>query len=128
MHWIMLIVAICLEVFATSMLKVSEGFTRLWPTVGVLIGYASSFYLLAQVVKVLPVSIAYAVWSGAGTLLVVGIGVSIYRERLSMLQVLGVLLTVAGVLLLNLGGSDPDDSTASPAPATSPATPDAPDA
>lgn len=113
MHWIMLVVAICLEVFATSMLKTSEGFSRFWPTVGVLLGYAASFTLLAQVVKVVPLSITYAIWSGAGTLLVVGIGVAVYRERLSLLQVIGVLLTVAGVVLLNLGGTR-HDGTAAP--------------
>ncbi|MFD5224125.1 DMT family transporter [Microbacterium sp. NPDC058342] len=105
MQWIMLAIAICLEVFATSMLKLSEGFTRLWPTVAVIVGYAVSFYLLAQVVKVTPVSITYAIWAAAGTLLVVGVGVIAYHERLTMLQILGVVLTIAGVLLLNLGGA-----------------------
>lgn len=104
MQWIMLVIAIGLEVFATSMLKVSDGFTRLWPSIAVLVGYAASFYLLAQVVKVMPVSITYAIWAAAGTLLVVGIGVVAYHERLTVLQLLGVLLTVVGVLLLNLGG------------------------
>lgn len=120
MQWVMLAVAIVLEVFATSMLKVSEGFTRLWPTIGVFAGYAVSFYLLAQVLKVMPVSLAYAIWSGAGTLLVVGIGVAVYRERLTLLQVLGVLLTVAGMLLLNLGGSTENDSPAATAIAQPP--------
>lgn len=107
MHWVMLAFAICCEVFATSMIKVADGFTRLWPSLGVIIGYGLSFYLLAQVVKSVPISITYAIWSGAGTLLVVGVGVVAYHERLTLLQVLGVLITIGGVLLLNLGSEAP---------------------
>lgn len=103
-HWFLLAAAIGLEVFATSMLKSSAGFTRLWPSLAVIGGYALSFYLLAQVLRVMPVGMAYAVWSGAGTLLVVAIGVAVYKEHLTPVQVAGVLLTVAGVVMLNLGG------------------------
>ena len=104
MHWVLLVAAIALEVFATSMLKVSAGFTKLWPTVAVLVGYALSFYLLAQVLRVMPVGMAYAIWSAAGTVLVVGIGFVAYSERLTWIQLVGVVLTITGVVLLNLGG------------------------
>ncbi|WP_442916190.1 DMT family transporter, partial [Leucobacter sp. M11] len=67
MHWFLLATAIALEVFATSMLKASAGFTRLWPSIAVIGGYGLSFYLLSQVLRVLPVGTAYAIWSGAGT-------------------------------------------------------------
>lgn len=105
MHWLLLSFAIMLEVFATSMLKLSEGFTKLWPTVGVIGGYALSFYLLSHVLKTMPVGMAYAIWSAAGTVLVVGIGFVAYHERLTPVQLIGVVLTIAGVVMLNLGGS-----------------------
>lgn len=113
-HWILLAVAIALEVFATSMLKASAGFTRLWPSLAVVGGYALSFYLLSQVLRVLPVGTAYAIWSGAGTLLVVAIGVAVYREHLTPVQVAGIVLTVAGVVMLNLGGSTHEAPAATP--------------
>ncbi|MGO2140825.1 MAG: DMT family transporter [Leucobacter sp.] len=105
MHWALLAAAIALEVFATSMLKLSEGFTKLWPTVAVLGGYALSFYLLSRVLQTMPVGTAYAIWSAAGTVLVVGIGIVAYHERLTTLQLVGVVLTIIGVVLLNVGGA-----------------------
>ncbi|UTX54423.1 DMT family transporter [Leucobacter aridicollis] len=105
MHWALLAAAIALEVFATSMLKISDGFTRLWPTVSVLAGYALSFFLLSRVLQTMPVGTAYAIWSAAGTVLVVGIGFVAYHERLTSLQLIGVALTIAGVVLLNVGGA-----------------------
>ena len=66
MQWVFLAVAIVSEVIATSALKASEGFSRLWPSVIVVAGYTSAFYFLSLTIKIIPVGVAYAIWSGAG--------------------------------------------------------------
>jgi small multidrug resistance pump len=100
-----LLAAILFEVVATTCLKQSEGFTKLWPSVGTTLGYAVAFLLLAQSLKAIEVSVAYAVWSGVGTALITVIGVSVLGEPLSALGVAGIALIVAGVVALNLGGA-----------------------
>nr|WP_217439414.1 MULTISPECIES: multidrug efflux SMR transporter [unclassified Myxococcus] len=97
--------AIACEVVATSLLKSTQGFTRLWPTVGCLSGYAVAFLLLAQAVKQVPVGVAYAMWSGLGTAAIVTIGVIFLDEPLSTTKVIGVALIIGGVVLLNLRGA-----------------------
>jgi small multidrug resistance pump len=101
----MLVVAIAFEVAGTVALKFTAGFTRWLPTTIVVIGYAVSFTLLAQVVKTLPISLVYAVWSGVGTATVAAIGFTLLGEPVSVLKVIGVALVIAGVVALNLGGS-----------------------
>ena len=68
MAWIYLLGAIAFELFATTALKLSDGFTKLWWTLGMAVGYGFAFYLLSLVVKTIPLGLAYAVWSGIGTL------------------------------------------------------------
>jgi small multidrug resistance pump len=102
--YVLLVFAILAEVAATSLLPRTAGFTQLWPTVAVLTSYALSFLLLAQVVKTLPIGIAYAIWAGLGTLAVLAIGVFVLHQSLSALQVGGVLLVIVGVVLINLAG------------------------
>jgi small multidrug resistance pump len=101
----MLTVAIAFEVAGTVALKFTAGFTRWVPSTIVVIGYAVSFTLLAQVVKTLPISLVYAVWSGVGTATVAAIGFTLLGEPVSVLKVIGVGLVIAGVVALNLGGS-----------------------
>lgn len=105
MTWVMLGVAIAFEVAGTVALKFTAGFTRWVPSTIVVIGYAVSFTLLAQVVKTLPISLVYAVWSGVGTATVAAIGFTLLGEPVSVLKVIGVGLVIAGVVALNLGGS-----------------------
>ncbi|MED7949225.1 multidrug efflux SMR transporter [Streptomyces sp. BE20] len=105
MPYVLLALAILSEICATSCLKLTDGFSRLWPSVGVAIGYVLSFYLLGRALKHIPVSVAYAVWSGAGTAAVAGIGVVAFGESLGRLQWLGLALVVVGVVVLNLKGS-----------------------
>jgi small multidrug resistance pump len=105
MTWVMLAVAIAFEVAGTVALKFTAGFTRWLPTTIVVIGYGVSFTLLAQVVKTLPISLVYAVWSGVGTATVAAIGFTLLNEPVSVLKVVGVALVIAGVVALNLGGS-----------------------
>lgn len=100
----MLAAAIALEVAGTSFLKSTEGFSRLLPTVAVLTAYAISFVLLAKVVKEIPVGVAYALWSGLGTMAIVAIAVAFAGEAISLVKVLGVFLIVSGAVVLNLSG------------------------
>ncbi|MDH6576638.1 multidrug efflux SMR transporter [Kitasatospora sp. MAP5-34] len=102
MPYLLLALAITSEVCATSCLKLTDGFSRLWPSLGVGIGYALSFLLLGRALKHIPVSIAYAVWSGAGTAAVAGIGVLAFGEQLGRLQWIGIALVIVGVVVLNL--------------------------
>nr|BFE58667.1 multidrug efflux SMR transporter Mmr [Dactylosporangium thailandense] len=105
MAYVMLGLAIAVEVVGTSLLKATDGFTKLWPTLGVLLAYTLAFLFMAQSVKVVPVGVAYAMWSGLGTAAIVAIGAVFLGEPLSMLKVIGVALVIAGVVVLNLGGA-----------------------
>ncbi len=100
--WICLSVAIVSEVIATSALKASEGFTRLWPTVLVAVGYATAFYFLSLTLKTVPVGVAYAIWSGAGVALITLIAWAFLGQDLDIPAIVGILLIVAGVIVLNV--------------------------
>ncbi|WP_337261945.1 MULTISPECIES: SMR family transporter [unclassified Serratia (in: enterobacteria)] len=97
-----LTMAIIAEVIAITMLKASEGFTRLWPSVVVIVGYAIAFWGLSMVVKTMPLGIVYAIWSGMGIVLVSVAAVFIYQQKLDLPAVLGMGLIIAGVLVINL--------------------------
>jgi small multidrug resistance pump len=103
--YVFLLGAIGAEVAATSLLKSTDGFTRLWPTVAVLSGYAISFVALSQAVKGVQVGVAYAVWSALGTAAIVGIGALFLGEPITLVKTIGVSLIIAGVVTLNLGGA-----------------------
>ncbi|MDN5857884.1 MAG: multidrug efflux SMR transporter [Pseudonocardia sp.] len=103
--WLWLLGAIASEVVATVNLKLSAGFTRLLPSVIVVVGYAASFVLLSQALKTLDLGIAYAVWAGLGTAAVMVVGIVLLGEPLTALKVAGAALVIAGVVLLNLGGA-----------------------
>lgn len=100
--WLTLGLAIVAEVVATSALKASEGFSRLWPSLLVIVGYGVAFYCLSLTLRHIPLGIAYAVWSGAGTALIALIGVVLYQQKLDPAAMLGIALIVAGVLVLNI--------------------------
>jgi small multidrug resistance pump len=103
--YVFLLLAIAFEVVATSLLKLSDGFSRLWPTVGCLAGYVAAFVLLAVVVRHVPVGVAYAVWAGLGTAAIAAVGVVFLHESITVAKVAGVLLVIGGVVTLNLGGA-----------------------
>ena len=106
MHpWLMLAIAIAAELAATTALKLSAGFTRIVPTVVLVIGYLISFYMLSQVLKTQEVGIVYAIWSGAGLAIIALIGVLFFGESVSVYKVAGLLAIFAGVMLLNLAPS-----------------------
>jgi len=98
-----LLLTIGFEVLGTVSLKLSEGFTRLIPSVLVVIGYGLSFYLLSLLLKQnAPIGIIYAVWSGLGTVAIVLIGVWLWDEKLTLPAILGIALVIIGVALINL--------------------------
>lgn len=97
-----LLVAIIAEVIATSALKASEGFSRLGPAVLVIVGYGVAFYCLSLTLRTIPVGVAYAIWSGAGIVLVSLIGFALYGQKLDVWALTGIGLIVAGVLVINL--------------------------
>ena len=105
MPYVFLLMAIAFEVVATSLLKLSDGFTRFWPTVGSLAGYAVAFVLLAVVVRHVPVGVAYAVWAGLGTAAIAAVGVVFLHESITFAKVAGIVLVIGGVVTLNLGGA-----------------------
>jgi small multidrug resistance pump len=103
--WALLVCAITVEVASTAALPRTHGFREpLW-TAFVLAGYAVSIWLLALVIKHIPVSVTYAVWSGLGTAGIVMVGVLLLGEQLDVLKALALVMIVAGVLILNLHGA-----------------------
>lgn len=100
--WFALAAAIAAEVIATSALKASAGFTRPLPSLLVIVGYAAAFYLLSLTLRAIPVGVAYAIWSGAGTVLVTLIAWWLYGQRLDLAAAIGIALIIAGVLVMNL--------------------------
>ena len=105
MAYVFLIGAIAAEILATSLMKSTEGFTRLWPTVASLGGYLISLVLLSQAVKGVSVGVAYALWSAVGTAAIVAIGAAFLNEPITVIKVVGISLIIAGVVTLNLGGA-----------------------
>jgi small multidrug resistance pump len=97
-----LAVAIAFEVIGTSALKATDGFTRFWPSALTLVAYAGAFYFLALTVRAMPVGIVYAVWSGAGIVLIAAIGWLCFRQQIDAPGLLGIGLILAGVLVINL--------------------------
>jgi multidrug transporter EmrE-like cation transporter len=98
---LLLALAIASEVAGTTSLKYSEGFTKLTPSVIVVVGYGLAFYLLSLSLKHIPLGTAYAIWSGVGTAATAVIGVLLWREIVDLPRVLGILLIIGGVVLLN---------------------------
>ena len=103
MAWVLLVLAIVAEVVGTLSLKASEGFSRLWPSVAVVVGYAVAFTLLAFALKTLDVGPAYALWAGLGTVGAAVGGWLIFSESLSTLTVIGITTVVVGVVAITLG-------------------------
>jgi small multidrug resistance pump len=103
--WLLLSAAIIAEVAGTSFLKASEGFTRLGPSVIVVVGYAAAFYFLSLTLKVIPVGVAYAIWSGVGVALIAIIGWIFFGQRLDAPAILGMGMIIGGVIVLNVFSS-----------------------
>jgi small multidrug resistance pump len=101
MHWLYLAVAIVSEVVATSALKATGEFTRWFPTLLVVVGYASAFYFLTLTLRTIPLGVTYAIWSGVGMALISLVGWIVYHQTLDAAAFVGISLIVAGVVVLN---------------------------
>ena len=105
MGYVLLAGAIAAEVAATTAMKYSDGFSKLWPSLLTVLGYVVSFVLLAQTLKAMSIGTAYAIWSGVGTATVALIGLALFGEGLGVAKVAGIVLIIGGVVVLNLGGA-----------------------
>lgn len=103
--YLFLAIAILTEIFGSSMLKASDGFSKLYPSIGVLIGYVSAFYFLSLALQSLSLSVSYAIWSGVGTALTAIVSVLIWKETISIQGGIGIVLIIVGVIMLNVGKS-----------------------
>lgn len=110
---IYLIISIVTEVFATAMLNISDGFTNMLPTVGLTAGYITSFYYLSLCLKTFPLSMAHAIWAGAGTVLAALLGVVLWGEMVTMLKVIGFTMIIGGVIVLNLANDGEKENVSS---------------
>ena len=101
-HYIYLIVAIAAETVGTTALQASVQFTRLWPSVMVVVSYVVAFYFLGLALKYIPVGVAYALWSGLGIVLIACIGFMLFGQKLDLAAVAGLGLIIAGILVIHL--------------------------
>lgn len=101
--YVLILVAVVFEVFGDSMMKLSNGFQRKLPLVGTAIGYVVAFYLIAQTLEELPLGPVYAAWTGLGIALTAVVGAMFWKEGVNVKKIIGLLLIVAGVVVLKLG-------------------------
>lgn len=104
MEWIYLIFAILFEITGTTLMKVSYGFTKILPTIGTFLGYIICFICLSMALKKIDISVAYAIWSAAGLVILSTIGIFVFKESISVLKVVSLAFIVLGVIGLNLSG------------------------
>lgn len=97
-----LLIAVVAETIATTALKAADGFSRLGPSAIVVVGYAIAFYFLSLTLRVIPVGVTYAIWSGLGIILISLFGWLIYKQTLDLPAIVGMVLIVAGILVMNL--------------------------
>ncbi len=102
-QYLFLALAIVFEVAWAILLKYTENFTRLWPSLATLVTYLAALYFLTLTVRTMPVGIAYAVWAGTGMVLIALLGVVVLKQHLDLPAIIGLALIVAGVLIINLG-------------------------
>ena len=105
MSFVYLAIAVVFEVIATSSLKASEEFTRLWPSVIVVVGYGAAFYLLSLCLRTIPLGVMYAIWSGLGVVLTGIVGWVIYKEHLDAPALIGMALILSGVVVIRVFSS-----------------------
>ena len=100
--YLILALAVLAETIGTTALQASQQFTRLWPSILVVLAYAVSFYLLSMTLKVMPVGVVYALWSGLGIILIALIGFAVFGQRLDLPAVLGLALIICGIAVIHL--------------------------
>jgi small multidrug resistance pump len=105
MKWVFLLTAIFLEICGTTCMKLSLGMTRLVPTIAMFLLYVGSLGALALALKQWDISVAYAIWSGLGTAIIAVIGILVFQESYSLLKCAGILLVIAGIVMINMAGA-----------------------
>ena len=105
LYWLCLAGAIVLEIAGTTSMKLSQGFTRTLPSILLFVFYALSFALMTIAVKRIDMSVSYAIWSGVGTAVIALIGVFAFRESLTTVQVVSIVLIIVGVVGLRAGAA-----------------------
>lgn len=103
--YLYLLIAVLFETFGSTCLQASSQFTRIWPSLGVLFGFAGAFWFFALVLKALPLGVTYALWSGIGIVLITASGWVIFGQRLDFSAGLGIALIIAGMAVINLFSS-----------------------
>lgn len=103
--YVLLSIAIFCEVFSTSMLKASAGFSKLLPSLAFIVGMGTSFYTLSQALNFIPLNIAYAIWGAMGTVLTALVAFLIWKEPFNIFTGVGITLIVIGVAVLNFKGA-----------------------
>lgn len=111
MSYLHLVLAIILELIGSSLLKASEGFSKLFPTLGLILAFVSCFFFLSLSLKTIPLNTAYAIWSGLGIVATAIISVIIWKEKINIASITGITLILVGVVILNLFGPGNDDSS-----------------
>ena len=101
MPWFYLSLAIFNEVFGSSMLKVSSGFSKLWPSLGVAVGFGLSFYFLSLALKAIPLGTAYAIWAGVGLVLTALVSIVFFGQKVDVPGLVGMAFILAGVVIIN---------------------------
>ena len=104
-HWLYLALAIVFEVFGTTMLKVAAGAPSWAPVAGVAVGYGAAFVCLGLALRIVPVGVAYAIWSGVGTALVALVGWAAFGQRLTLASATGIALIIAGVVVVQFNST-----------------------
>lgn len=102
MQWLYLFLAIICEVFGDSMMKLSYGFSKLFPSLCVIVGFGLSFFFLSLALKTLPLGITYAIWAGVGLVLTVIVGVLFFGEKIDLMGLLGIAFVLCGIIILSL--------------------------
>ncbi|SDX26469.1 small multidrug resistance pump [Marininema mesophilum] len=104
MSYVYLVIAVVGELIGTSMLKASEGFTKIYPTVGVFVSFAIAFFFLALTLKKIPLNVAYTIWAGLGAVGTTLISIIVWKESINLASGIGLLAIIAGIVLLNAFG------------------------
>ena len=101
-HYLYLIIAVAAETIGTTALQASQQFSRLGPSLIVIVAYGFSFYMMGMTLKLMPVGIVYAIWSGLGIVLIAAIGFVVFGQKLDLPAVLGMVMIVLGILVIHL--------------------------
>ena len=100
--YVLLVIAVAFETFGSTCLQASQQFTKLWPSLGVVLGFAGALYFFTHVLRFMPLGITYALWSGVGIILIALSGAVVFGQKLDLPAMLGIGLIMAGIVVINL--------------------------